>query len=278
MVLFYNVYKFQIKSMAWNNWLNMFHQFIQLTLWKQKLTIGVCFYLKIKHYSCLTNYVKLFFHLANSVETFYSNVLLFLRPPSRESHNTQIRSCSLPPSPACLWIQNLRRWSWERGWPREGGAGAHLMIFPSFFILTSLLCSKFSWKFSWSFALPPSVSPRSSREPLTAFPLLPYHSDSPTPIHATHFCFNFPFLCITNKTLPNASRFSGELPICWGGRKVKDTILAACFEAAEWPPMSKQESDCWTCSGQAEETPAKSKTRSPVSPLCLGLQWPALQT
>lgn len=102
------------------------------------------FLFKIKHYSCLTHYVKLFFHVANST-VFYSNVLLFLRRRCYESHNAWICSCKLPPSPACLCIQNLRHWSWERCWPREDGAGAHLTVvlsfFLSFFVLVSLLCS-----------------------------------------------------------------------------------------------------------------------------------------
>ena len=236
---------------------------------------------KIKHCSCLTNYVKLFFHLANLIEIFYSNVLLFLSRPSWVPQHLDLQ-LNLLAGPACLPTEPQTLEPREAK-PRKGGAGVHLTIFVSFFMLVSLLCSLKLLKTQLILPTLPQRQPSfcTWASCCLSTPFVPLRVPPPqlTPhISALIFLFSVYHKQNSQGNFTNAWRFSGELPTCCGGEKVKHTILTARFEAAKWPWMSKQESDCWTWSDQAEETPAKSKTRSPVSPLYLGLQQPAPQT
>lgn len=129
------------------------------------------------------------------------------------------------------------RWSWGRLTLRRWAGGAsHGFCFFLYISLPSLP-TYIAENSADPPQPPPSDSPRSSHEPLAAFPLLPYHSDCHTTIHATRFCFNFPSLCITKKThkstLPSASRFSGELPICWGGGKGQGHNIVCMFQSSK---------------------------------------------
>lgn len=229
----------------------------------------------IKHYSCLTNCVKLFFQFTNTIEVFHCNVLLFLRPRSYESHN--ICSCSLPPSPCMLLHTETQILKLSGAEPEKVELG-HIS---QFLFLSLCQCPSSAhlcyWRPSWCSPHPPSESPHSSGDPSVVFPLLLYHSGSLCHISTLIFLFFVSKPKLMSKLYQHIRIFRRVFYIS-RSRKSQGHNIVYMSEAAKWPPMSKQESNCWAWSHQPEEAPAKSKTRSPISPLCLGLQWPVPQT
>lgn len=132
-------------------------------------------------------------------------------------------------------------------------------FFLSFFVLVSLLCSLMLLK--TQLILPHSL-------PVTApilhmSILLPFHSFhttqiASTPIHATHFRFNFPFLCITNKThkstLPMHQDFQKSNLYVGEGERSRTQY---CLH------VSKQQSDHKCQNRKATAGPGQTKLKKP---------------
>lgn len=133
------------------------------------------------------------------------------------------------------------------------------------------------WKPSWCSPHPASESPHSSQDPSVVFPLLLYHSGSLCHISTLIFLFFVTKPKLRSQLYQRIRIFRRvfNMSRSWKSQGHKIVYMSA---AAKWPPVSKQESKSWAWSQQPEEVPAKSKTRSPISLLCLGLQWPLPQT
>lgn len=181
-----------------------------------------------------------------------------------------------PQVPACFCIQNLRYWSSVVLNPRRWSWDTSQFLFLSLCQCPSSahLCY---WTPSWCSPHPPSESPHSSGDPSVVFPLLLYHSGSLCHISTLIFLFFVSKPKLMSKLYQHIRIFR-RVFYTSRSRKSQGQNIVYMSEEAKWPSMSKQESNCWAWSHQPEEAPAKSKTRSPISPLCLGLQWPVPQT
>lgn len=183
-----------------------------------------------------------------------------------------------PPPKSCMLLHPERQILKPSGAEAEGGAGTHLTICVSFFVPVFLLCSVVLLKTAQlMFPTPSQWEPSFFTGPFCCFQLLWYHEGSLCPISTLIFLSFVSNTKLVSKPYQHIRIFKGVIHMMGSGKSQGHNIVYMS-EATKWPRMSKQESDCWAWSHQAEEAPAKSKTRSPISPLCLGLQWPVPQT